>query len=294
MNKLRAMRLFVRLADAGSFVAVADEFGGTASMVSKEIRKLEEDLNARLMHRSTRNIQLTPIGEGYLARCREILSQIDDADAYVHQSQSKLSGKLRINVPMALGLTDLGRFFSDFIRSFPDVELDIHLGDESLDLVEHGFDLGFRASSRPFDSNYVGKELKSFTYRVCAAPSYLSTNAEIKEAADLQNHNCFIYSYFRGKHEWPLGEGIKVRGNLRANNTLFMREAVVAGLGIGFFPSFVADPCIKTGEIIEILKDAEKPKLTLYALYPNRRHVPPILAKCIEFMDDWFKKSALL
>ena len=109
MNKLRAMHLFTRLAQLGSFAAVAEEIGTSASMVSKEIRKLEENIGARLLHRSTRNVQLTPIGEGYLDRCREILSRMDDADAYVRQVQNNMEGKLRINVPMVLGLTDLSQ-----------------------------------------------------------------------------------------------------------------------------------------------------------------------------------------
>ena len=291
MNKLRGILLFSRLADLGSFVAVSEELGSTPSMVSKEIQKLEQEIGARLVHRSTRSIQLTSVGKGYLSRCREILSLVNDADAYVKQMQSSMQGSLRINVPMVLGMTDLGLVLSDYMRAFPDVKLDIHLGDESLDLVEHGFDLGFRASSRSFDSNYIGKPLKAFTYHVCCSEEYLSKNPSIEQPSDLKQHNCFVYSYFRGGNEWPVGEGVRIDGSLRANNTLFMRDAVEAGLGIGFLPSFVATPGLQSGRLIEVLADFEKPNLTLYALYPNRKHSPPILEKCIEFLGEWFKKS---
>ena len=291
MNKLRGMFLFSRLADLGSFAAVAQEIGTTASMVSKEIQKLEQDIDARLLHRSTRSIQLTNIGQGYLSRCREILSQVNDADAYVKQMQTSMQGTLKINIPMTLGITDLGLVLSDYMRAYPKVKLDIHLGDENLDLVEHGFDLGFRASSKTFDSNYIGKPLKQFSYHICGSQEYLAHHSTIKTPNDLKQHNCFVYSYFRGGNEWPINEGIKIAGNLKANNTLFIKDAVEAGCGIAFLPSFVASPSLENGRLVEVLADHHKPQLTLYALYPNRKYTPPILDKCIEFIDEWFKKA---
>lgn len=291
MNKLRGMFLFSRLAELGSFVAVAEEIDSTASMVSKEIQKLEQDIGARLLHRSTRKIQLTPVGEGYLERCRQILAQVNEADAYVQQSQNSMRGKLRINMPMVLGLTDLSLVIADYMRTYPDVELDIHLGDESVDLLEGGFDLGFRASSQLLDSGYVGKPLKAFDYHICAAPQYLKTHAPIKTVQDLTQHNCFEYSYFKGGKVWPVAQGIKIKGNLKANNTLMIRDAVEAGLGLAFLPGFVAKPGLDSGRLQEVLKEQLKPKLTLYALYPNRKHLPPALSKFIEFIQNWFAKS---
>ncbi len=291
MNKLRAIKLFIRLSDIGSFAGVADEVNSTSSMVSKEISKLEDEIGARLFHRSTRSLKLTSVGRGYLARCRDIISQLDDADAYVQQEQNNLRGTLRVNTPMALGLIDLGKVFADFMRTYPQVELDIHLGDESLDLIEHGFDLGFRASSQPFDSNYIGKPLKSFSYHVCASKNYLESHSKISTPKDLSKHNCFVYSYFKGGNEWPINEGIKVTGNLKVNSTIFMRDAIEGGLGIGFLPSFVAEEGLRNGSLIEVLKETQKPTLTLYSLYPNRKYVPPILAKCIDFLCDWFNKT---
>ena len=292
MNKLRGIMLFSRLAELGSFAAVAEEINTTPSMVSKEIKKLEQELGSRLVHRSTRNIQLTHIGQGYLSRCREILAQVDEADAYVQQMQNSMQGKLRINAPMALGMTDLGVALSEYMRTYPKVELDIHLGDENLDLVEHGFDLGFRASSKPFDSHYTGKPLKAFNYHICASKEYLKQAAKIEKAEDLQQHNCFVYSYFLAGSNWPIAESVKINGNLKANSTLFIRDAVEAGLGIGFLPSFVAAPGLHSGRLQEILPEQEKPQLMLYALYPNRKHTPPPLLKCIEFIEGWFNISA--
>jgi DNA-binding transcriptional LysR family regulator len=150
MDKLRAMRLFVRLADLGSFTRVAEHTNTSKSMISREISRLEDALGVRLLHRSTRNVQLTHVGQGYLQQVREILE--------------------KINATMTLGITDLSALCAGFMQTYPDIELDIHLGDENVDLVEHGFDLGFRISYRPIDSAYVGRPLSHFNFRVCVGP----------------------------------------------------------------------------------------------------------------------------
>lgn len=288
MNKLRAIQLFVRLADLGSFTRVAEQTNSSKSLISKEISRLEDDLGARLLHRSTRNVQLTHAGEGYLQRAREILSKLDDADNFVHDLQQDLRGRLKINAPMALGITDLSTLFTDFMLAHPDIELDIHLSDENVDLVEQGFDLGFRASSTPIDSNYVGRPLTSFAYKVCASPTYIKKHPAIVLPHDLNQHNCFVYSYFQGKNVWPIEDCVKVNGRLRVNSTLFMMEGIRRGLGIGFIPDFVCQSAIDKGDIIEILTKAKRPNLTLYALYPARHFVPAKLVQCIEYLEQWF------
>jgi len=288
LDKLRAINLFVRLADLGSFTKVAEQINSSKSMVSKEISRLEDDLGARLLHRSTRNVQLTHAGEGYLQRAREILAKLENAEEYVQDLQTNLKGKLKINAPMALGLSDLSTLFADFMLTNPEIELDIHLGDEEVDLVEQGFDIGFRASSEPIDSNYVGRALTQFTYKVCVSPKYVDKHPEITLPQDLINHNCFVYSYFKGKNIWPIEDGVAVKGNLKVNNTMFMMESIKKGLGIGLIPDFVCEPLLKNGEVVEILSGFHKPKLTLYALYPARYLVPGKLVKCIEYLEAWF------
>lgn len=291
MDKLRAMTLFVRLADVGSFTQVADQTGVSKSMISKEISRLEDELGVRLLHRTTRNLQLTHAGEGYLQRAREILIKLDDADSYIKDLQNSHRGKLKINAPMVLGVLELSKMFADFMAAYPDIELDIHLGDEDVDLVEQGFDLGFRASSRPFDSNYVGRPLTEFQYHACASQTYLDKHPPIESPQDLKQHNCFVYSYFKGKNEWPLDDGVKVSGTLKVNSVLFMLEAIKAHHGIGLIPEFACRDALSNGEVVEILKDSKKPKLTLYALYPARQFVPSKITHCIQFLERWFEEN---
>jgi len=288
MDKLRAMALFVRVAELRSFSRVADETQTSKSLISKEISRLEQDLGARLLQRSTRHLALTQVGEGYLVRCREILMKLQDAELFVQDTQERPSGKLKVNAPMALGLLQLGQLFSDFMHAYPDIELDVHLSDEPLDLIDHGFDLGFRISSRRLESNYIGRPLTDFSYKVCVAPSYLAKHARIHRAEDLKQHNCFVYSYFQGKNLWPLGEGVAISGNLRVNNTIFMLDAIRSGLGIGFIPDFICAEDIASGAVVEILPNIARTTLTLFALYPARHFVPPKLTKCVEFFEQWY------
>ena len=291
MDKLRAIELFVQLSETGSFTQLAEELGASKSMISKEISKLEDQLGARLLHRSTRHLQLTEIGEAYLLRCRDILSAMHDADHFVQDFNEAPKGRLKINAPMALGISDLARLFSDFMQRYPNIELDIHLSDEPTDLIQEGFDIGFRASSTAFDSNYVGKPLTEFRYHICVSADYFEHNPKIKRAADLLQHNCFIYRYFRGKSHWPIGDGVNVGGNLRVNSTPFMMEFIRKGLGVGFIPEFVCRDDLACGRVIEVLPRSPKPPLTLYALYPARHHVPLKLKHCIAFFEEWFQHN---
>lgn len=290
MDKLRAIKYFLRLADLGSFTRVAEQTGASKSMISKEISRLEKELGVRLFHRSTRNLKLTHVGQGYLPRAKEFIERLEQADNFVKDLQHSPKGKLKINAPMALGITHLTEMFTQFMKQYPEIELDIHFSDEDVDLVEHGFDLGFRASSKPIESSYVGKPLTTFGYHICASQEYLNNHSPIKSVTDLKDHNCFIYSYFKGKNVWPIDGGIAVQGNLKVNSALLSLEAIKAGLGIGFIPSFISGKSLKNGDIIEVLPDSTKPILPLYALYPARHFVPPQVVQCIEFIEAWFKE----
>lgn len=288
MATLRGMKLFVRLAELGSFTRVAEELDTSKSLVSKEISRLEKALGARLLQRSTRKLQLTDLGQGYLERCRRILLEVDDAESFVQEHQQRPMGRLRVNAPVALGMNELAAAFSGFIREYPDIELNLELGDEWIDLIKHDFDLGLRVASTTFDSAYVGKVITHFRYRLCAAKRYLVNRPEIRVPADLRGHDCLIYTYSRARNEWPLGQGVPVTGRLRSNNSSFLRQLMLDGHGIGFFPDFICDDALADGRLVELLPQVPRPILTMYAVYPARQFVPPKITACVQYMQRWF------
>ena len=290
-HNLRALRLFVRLAELESFTKVAEEFGLAKSVVSKELSRLEEDLGAKLLIRSTRKVRLSPLGEGYLSYCREALLKLEEADNFVSSNQQSCSGKLKVNAPMALGLTGFDAMVADFMAQYPQIQLDIELSDESLDLINVGADLALRIASRAFDSPYVGVPLATFSYRICVAKDYFDHHPPITKPEDLLQHNCFEYRYFRGKRRWPIGDGVTIDGNLKVNSTLFMKAAIKAGRGIGFLPQFVCAGELESGEFQAILEDFDRPQLTFYALYIDRRLVAPQVRLFIDALKSWYGNS---
>jgi len=290
MDTLRSMALFVKVAETGSFKQAAEEMNYSNSLISKDIGKLEKMVGARLLQRSTRKVQLTEIGKGYLERCREIMKSHQEAQDYVQEMQGQPRGRLKINAPMTLGITDLGHAFSAFSAQHPEVELEVDLSDDPVDLITQGYDVGFRASSSGIDVNYVGKPIATFSLHLVTTPKYIKANGPINSQEELSQHNFYIYSLAIRKNKLPLGGGITVSGNIKANNTIFLREAILQGNGIGLLPSFVCAKEIQSGDLVELFSDNSLPKLNFYVLYPSRQYTPPKLAKFVEFMESWFKK----
>ncbi|MFT4926820.1 MAG: DNA-binding transcriptional LysR family regulator [Phenylobacterium sp.] len=291
MNTLRAMTLFTKVAEVGSFKQAAQQLNYSSSMLSKEIDKLEQSVGARLLQRSTRKIQLTEIGQGYLQRCQGIIDANQQALDYVQEMQGQPKGRLKVNAPMTLGITDLGAAFAAFTAEHPEVELEVDLSDSPVDLMAQGYDVGFRASSGQIDANYVGKPISTFSLHIVTTQKYLDTHGPIDDPLQLSRHNCYLYDLALSKNRWPIGGGVYVSGSIKANNTIFIREALLQGHGVGVLPSFVCAQYIESGQLVELFTDIELPKLSFYVLYPSRHHTPPKLARFVEFMTQWFKHN---
>ncbi|MEC5385791.1 LysR family transcriptional regulator [Uliginosibacterium sp. H3] len=292
MDRLDTFRLFVRLMELGSFAAAAAELGVSPSAASKAINQLEASLGARLLHRTTRRLSLTEAGTTYLERARAVLLAVEEADAEAAGATVSASGRLRLNMPMALGLADLGEALADFAAEHPGIELDVDLGDRHADLLAEGFDLGLRATTDPKDSSYVAQRIAAFPLHICAAPAYMERHGRPATPDDLAEHACFAYVYATAGLRWPLrwrGQThVVITPRMRANNTLFLKRLVLAGLGIAVLPGFVAKPEIDTGALVELFPDVERPPLLLFAQYPERRLTPHKVSVCVAFLKDWF------
>lgn len=292
VDKIAAMQVFVRVAELNSFSRVAEEAELSSSYVSKLVLQLEQSLGTKLLQRTTRRLQLTEAGAAYLPQCREILEQIARADAMVAEKGDKPKGRLRINLPQSFALAALGPLMAQFAGLYPGLELDLNLSDEPVDLLAGGYDCGLRLTTQIQDSSYVAVRLAVFRIIVCAAPGYLERCGEPANPGDLARHRCFVYAYATGNNRWPLQhEGqtyVTVDSALRVNSTPFMKSFIVQGQGIGVLPEFVAMPELAGGALVEILKDANRPALELYAIYPERSFVPAKVRVWIDFMKTAF------
>lgn len=292
MDRLSVYRLLLRLADLQSFSAAAAELDISPSAASKAIAEIEVTLGAKLVNRTTRRLSLTDVGVSYLERAAAILKAVEEADIEASGSAASASGRLRLNAPMALGITDLGDALASFVAAHPQIKLDVELGDRHVDLLTEGFDLGLRATTEPKDSSYAAQRIATFPLHVCASPAYVARCGAPRSPDELVAHACFDYSYATAGARWPLrwkGQShVEMTPRMRANNTLFLKRLVMAGLGIAMLPGFVAKPEIDTGELIDLFPEVESPPLVLYAVYPQRRLTPRKVSVCVSHLKDWF------
>jgi DNA-binding transcriptional LysR family regulator len=286
---LNDVACFVEVVHRGSFTAAAEKLGLSRSAISKQVAHLENRLRARLLNRTTRRLSLTEVGQVFYASARRGLQQIADAEAAVSSLQSAPRGTLQLNVPMSFGILHVAPAIADFLARFPEVQVDVRLDDRKLDLVEAGFDLAIRIGELP-DSSLVARALCPCPLVVCAAPSYLQRRGKPSVPDDLRRHEAVIYSYSDVPSQWAFtgrsGQtiAVPVAGRVRMNNSLALREVLLQGAGIMVTPRFVVETDLRAGRLTALLDDYRLREMTVYAVYPERRHLSPKVRAFIDFM----------
>ncbi|MGE0358039.1 MAG: LysR family transcriptional regulator [Burkholderiales bacterium] len=293
MDPLSDIAVFVRVVERSSFTRAAEDLELSKAVVSKYLTRLEERLGARLLNRSTRRLSLTEAGSVLFERSRLAIERIEEAQSEVARFQSAPRGRLAVSAPMAFGVLHLGRLLPDFLRAQPGVSLDMRLDDRFVNLVAEGFDMAIRIGALT-DSTLVARKLAPCRQVVCASPAYVQARGAPREPADLAAHNCFVYSYAPQGNAWRFSgrEGreatVAVTGNLRLNNGLLERDAALAGAGIARLPTFYVGPLIREGRLVALLPGWKPPELGIYAVYPQRQHVPPKVRAFVDFLVGRF------
>lgn len=292
MHDLGAMAAFAAVVDAGSFGAAAERLGISKSAVSKQLARLEERLNARLLNRTTRQISLTEAGETYYAFCARILAEADAAEEAVTSLQGAPRGRLRVNAPMSFGTMHLAPAVAAFACRYPEISVDIDLNDAVVDLVESGHDVAVRITQLQ-DSSLVVRRLCTARGVVVASPDYLQKNGTPAHPRDLRNHRCLVYTYspHPGIWQFQTPEGpltVPVDGPIRSNNGEVLREAAVAGVGILRDPTFISFQAIRMKKLVPILTGFETSGIGIHAVYPHRRHLSPKVRVFIDFLAGHF------
>ena len=296
METLSDVAVFVRVVERGSFTLAAEDLNLSRAVVSKYLSRLEERLGARLLHRTTRRLSLTEAGAALFEASRGALERIEEAEAAVAQLQSEPRGRLRVSAPMSFGILHLGPAIADFARAHPRVNLDMRLDDRFVNLVEDGIDVAVRIGALT-DSSLVARKLAMTRAVTCAAPAYLEEFGEPETPEDLATHNCLIYSYLSTANVWrytaPDGREVPVavNGTFRINNGIVLAEAAVAGHGILMTPSFYVAPLLRDGRLKRILTRYKAKELGIYAVYPQRSHVPPKVRAFVDFLAQRFGRK---
>lgn len=292
MDRFEEMRVFTAVVDAGSFVGASDALAMSKAAVSRHVAELESRLGVRLLHRTTRRLSLTPEGEVFHGRCRELLGGVDEAEAEITSRSGEASGVLRINVPFSFGLLHLAPLWAEFMAQHPKVVLDVTLADRVVDLVEEGFDLAVRIARLP-NSSLVSRQLTSTRLVLCASPAYLRARGHPGHPSDLARHDVLAYSLFSMGDQWeftgPEGTAtVKVAPRLRTNSGDTCRVAALRHQGIVLQPSFLVGPDLLAGTLVEVMPAWRSIELGVYAVYPSRKFVSPKVRLMIEFLVNAF------
>lgn len=287
MDRLAAMQTFVRVADAGSFTAVAGQMNVARSAVTRQIAALEAHLGVKLIARSTRRLALTSAGATYLEQCRDILDRIDAAEGDLAGERQTLRGAIRASVPMTFGLLHLTPLILEFSQAHPEIHIDLDFNDRRVNLIEEGMDFALRITEH-LPETTVARRLTSCRSVVAAAPDYLRRHGEPRHPDQLAQHACLAYS-LTSRSSWCfLIDGaphwVEISGPITANNGNVLQEAAIRGMGILYGPTFIAAEAIRTGKLVAILADFPTPVLDMSAVFPGNRFVPQRVRAFVDFL----------
>lgn len=291
MIDLNDVALFARVIEAGSFTGAARIMGVPKSTVSRRVSRLEAELGARLIHRTTRKIQLTDIGRAYYKESKRGLAHMGRANDEIAASQEVPSGTLRIAAPVDFGARFLNEWVDDFLNTHDRVKIEMVLDDEYIDLIDKRIDVAFRTGELE-SSSLIARKIGPSRRILVASPAYLSRNGEPSNLDDLENHDCVVFGDSLNNAKWRL-EGpdgahlIDVDGRLAITSAHAVLRATVAGRGIALLPTPLAGSDLRAGRLKHVLTDYGIDNGALYAVYPSNRHVPVALR---EFLDSVVKK----
>jgi len=288
MDTLNAMQTFVRVAESGSFTAVADQLQVARSAVTRQIVALEKHLAVKLITRSTRRLTLTTAGAAYLEKCRVILNLVDAAESSLTEDQAVPRGRIRLALPLSFGLEQLAPCLLDFAQAQAHVELLLNFSERRSNLIEQGIDLALRitADLQPGD---IVRKLGECRLLTTAAPAYLAQHGEPRHPGELQHHECLVYSMTSSASSWTYQVGHKtqsfpVRGRITADNGLVLLQASARGMGISLQPDFLVQPFLARAELVEILQEFTPPALGIYAVLPSNRYIPHRVAALVDHL----------
>lgn len=287
------LQLFVRVAATNNISQAGKELGLSAAVASAHIKKLEDNLGVRLVHRTTRRVSLTEEGMMFLPHAEEVLASMELAQASVGAGSVTPQGTLRITAPASFGRMHMIPALNGFLARYPDLNVDLRLSDTIMDLVEGGYDVAIRNSALS-DSTLIARRLARDNRIVCAAPQYLEQYGEPTTPEQLLEHDCIRLI---GLENWSFQtsngtQSIKVRGSLRTDNGEAVRDACVKGIGISVCSTWIAYEYLRSGELVQILKQCPLEANTdVWAVYPSSRLLAPKVRALIDYYLECFSET---
>ncbi|OWQ66183.1 LysR family transcriptional regulator [Stenotrophomonas maltophilia] len=295
-HDLNETLIFVKVVEQGSFIAAAKSLGLPKTTVSRKVQELETRLGARLLHRTTRRLGLTEAGSIYHEHCQRIARELEEAESAVSQLQSGPRGWLRFTVPYSIGITWIAPLLGQFHAQYPEIRLDMHMGNEKLDLIAGEADLALRVGALP-DSNLVARKLGSLRTQVFASPAYIERYGEPLHPEELQFHRILAMRkpYHTGnspRFTWQLGENggelrdFPVTPLMTANDMSALNGALVCGEGLLLTGDVMAKPFVESGMVRRVLAGWTGPEVDFNAVFAGGRLVSPKVRAFVDFLVE--------
>lgn len=293
MDRLLSLEVFVTVVELGSFSAAANVFNITPAMVSRHITNLESQLGGTLLARTTRSMKLTELGENYYKNCKLILGLLAEANVGAEALTSKPKGHLKVSASLGFGALELAPKISQYLKLYPEVNIELSLTDRYVDIVEEGFDVAIRIGELK-DSSLKARRITHFELVICASPEYLESRGHPTIPEELENHECLEFASWSSSSGWQtILKSVKQKPSPRyiTNNGHALRNAALDGIGLILQPRALLQDDIESGRLIEILTDyAPKPR-PVYAVYPSERQLAPKLSSFVDFLLERFDPS---
>jgi DNA-binding transcriptional LysR family regulator len=288
------MTTFVRIADAGNISRAARSLQLSVPMVSRHLRWLEDELGAPLMRRTTRRVDLTEAGQEFLPRARAILAGVEEAKATLRPGTG-IVGRVVLSVPTSFGLARIAGLIPALLDRHPRLRVELRFEDRTVDLIEDGVDVAIRAGRLPPDSPFiVARQLACFARVVCASPKLLAACGRIDAVAKLAELPCVVHGPPPTVWEFQTPEGpetVAVDGRLRTNNLLAVRDAVVAGAGIAWLPSWLAAPDLRARRLKPVLPQAHLSPVEVYGLFHTQARGATVVRAVLDYLASELQAS---
>lgn len=295
MGRYTEIHSFVQVAQKGSFAAAALSEGVSAAMLGRRLDALERRLGVKLMHRSTRGLHLTDLGERLLERARQLLKDFDDVEADISSSGNKVKGNLLVSAPASFGRLHVAPHALGFQQQFPHLKLSFNLTDSLVDLVSDGYDMGIRIGEIT-DPNYVAVKLFSNRRVVCGTPDYFAKHGVPTTLEDLSTHNCLAFTSQGGQQRgWTFNrEGkqvaMRVSGTLACNDGELLFSWMCQGMGIGWRSTWEINNELRRGELVTVLDEWALPNYDIQAVYPRQKFLSPKIRYFIEYLKKTYEQ----
>jgi DNA-binding transcriptional LysR family regulator len=296
---VRSMAALVAVAEHGSLVKAARELGLTASAMSKLLSRTEARLGAKLLERSTRKVQLTEAGHGYLEHARRVLVDLEATERSFEERDPAPRGTLRVTAPLALGQVRIAPLVLEYRAAHPDVQVQLDLTDRKIDLIEERVDVAIRITDAPPES-LVARRLDDHVRVLCASPAYLRRHGTPERVEDLAQHACLALIVGGEVVPWPLQEragprklrALTLNSPLAMSSPLSLREAALFGAGIADLPRYLIDQDLAAGRLVPVLEPEARSTRGVYVLYAQAPVISAKIRSFVEHLRTHYKKSS--